>query len=106
MLNPLKMDRRITLQRPVATQNDYGEEVITWTKVTDLWAEKRDLKGLEKWAAQQVAAEKDIRLLIRYRTDVTPVNRILFESREYDIKSVLELGRRESLEITCTARAE
>jgi SPP1 family predicted phage head-tail adaptor len=106
MLNPVKLDRRITIQRPVATQNTYGEQVISWVKVADLWAQKRDMKGMERFAAQQVMAQVDTKFVIRYRSDVTPINRLVFEGRNYDIASVLELGRRESLEILAVARAE
>lgn len=105
-MDPRKLDRRITIQRPVANQNAFGEPIITWTDVDAIWAEKRDMRGMERFAAQQVMAEVDAKFVIRYRSDVTPLNRIVFDGRNYDIASVLELGRREALEILAVARAD
>jgi SPP1 family predicted phage head-tail adaptor len=88
------------------TQNAYGEPIVEWEDVATVWAGKRDMKGMERFAAQQVMAQVDTKFVIRYRSDVTPINRLVFEGRNYDIVSVLELGRRESLEILAVARAE
>ena len=55
-MDPRKLDRRITIQRPVANQNAFGEPIITWTDVDAIWAEKRDMRGMERFAAQQVMA--------------------------------------------------
>ena len=106
MPNPAKMDRRITLQVKTTTQNDYGEPIVTWTTYARIWAEKKDMKGLEKFIAQQVRAEIDTRFVIRYRDDVSLTDRLTFESRDYDIQQVIEIGRRESLEIIAKARVE
>lgn len=104
--------RTITVGTATATplewsaQNEYGETVNEWEDYATVWCQKKDVKGLEKWVAQQVKAELDTTFAIHYRDDVSPVNRIVFEGREYDILQVLEIGRRESLDIVAKARAE
>lgn len=101
-----RLDRRLTLQRKTATENDYGEPVETWTTIATVWAEKIPVRGAERYAAMQTVAEVDTRFKIRYRTDVSPLDRVVCAGITYDVKGVLEIGRREGWEIYATARAE
>jgi SPP1 family predicted phage head-tail adaptor len=106
MPNSFKMDRLITIQRNTPTINDYGESVANWSDLATVWAQQQTVKALEKWVSQQVKAEIDVKFRIRYRSDVTPMNRLVFEDRVFDIISVSEVGRREALDIIGKARAE
>ncbi|MCA9467679.1 MAG: head-tail adaptor protein, partial [Nitrospira sp.] len=42
----------------------------------------------------------------RYRADLTPIDRLSYAGRTYDVTGVVEIGRREGLEIYSKARAE
>ena len=101
-----RLDRRLTLQRRTLTENDYGEAVETWTDLATVWAEKIPVRGAERYAAMQTVAEVDTRFKIRYRTDVSHLDRVVCAGTTYDVKGVLEIGRREGWEIYATARAE
>jgi SPP1 family predicted phage head-tail adaptor len=92
-------DRLITIQGKTATADSFGEPIEAWVDVDTVWAEKKDLRGTELFAARQEVASVDTRFRILYRTDVTALNRILYEGIYYDIAAVLEIGRREGLEI-------
>ena len=80
----------------------------TWSVFAEVWAEQVPLQGRELFAAQQVAARVDTRFRLRWRADVTPeATRVVdADGRVFDIVSVLELGRREGLEVMATARGE
>jgi SPP1 family predicted phage head-tail adaptor len=101
-----KLDRRIALR--VATQgaDDFGSPVETWADLAVVWAEKRDLRGREFYQANADNAEIETVFRIRWRSDVSPLNRIAYDGRDYDIVSVAEIGRRDGLEIMAKARAE
>ena len=101
-----RLDRRLTLQRRTLTENDYGEPVETWTTLATVWAEKIPVRGAERYAAIQTVAEVDTRFKIRYRTDVSPLDRVVCAGTTYDVKGVLEIGRKIGWEIYATARAE
>jgi len=101
-----RMDRRIQLQVKVETQDASGEPIESWNALDTVWAEAIPLRGTERFASQQTAAEADTRFKIRYRSDVTVENRIVFDGDNYDITAVMEIGRREALEILATRRAE
>lgn len=99
MLHPGRMDRVVTLKkRTVSGQDTYGEETLTWADV-DIWAERRELRGDERFAAQQWMATLDARYFVYYREDITPKDRLVDTSKTYEIQAVIPLGRREGLEL-------
>lgn len=104
-----KMDRQISLQTASTSQDpDTNEEIQTWT---DEWiaAEWLPAGTREAWQAQQrLAAYVDGVFRIHYRTPPpTPeVAQVVFEGRTYDIKGVIEIGRRQGLELVAVARGE
>jgi len=100
------LDRRIEIQRAEVVQDEYGQPIETWVTVADCAAEVRPLKGIERFTAEQLAAHVDTRFRIRWLPDITPQNRIVFDGRAYDVQAVLELGRRDGLELLARARAE
>lgn|SRR5574337_65813 len=105
-MNAGKMDRRITLQRKSEAQDSFGEAIGTWTDIATVWAEVAPLTGKERWAAQQVKAEADTLFRIHYLPGLTPLDRVLYNGKTYDVYSVIEIGRRKGHEITALTRAE
>ena len=105
-MNAGKLDRRITLQRKSMTFNDAGEPVETWHEIATVWAEKVDMRGSERYTAAQTVAQLDTKFRIRYRQQITPIDRVLCYGRVYDVGGILEIGRREGLELHAKARAE
>lgn len=104
-----RLDRRVALQRATTTQNaTTGEQVRIWADEATVWAQVEPLAGSELFRAQQLEAKADTRFRIRYRTGITPAEtlRIAYGGRYYDLRSVVELGRREGLEILAEARTE
>jgi len=102
-----RLDRRLTLQRRTLIENDYGEPVETWTDLATVWAHKIEVRGAERYAASQDIATVDIKYQIRYRRGLTPVDRFTDEAgKVFDVIAVLEIGRREGLELHGQARAE
>jgi SPP1 family predicted phage head-tail adaptor len=100
------LDRRITLQRGVAVQDDFNQPVKSWEEIATVWAEVRPVGGGEGFDAQQLKATADVRIAIRYRDDVTPETRVVYGSQVHDILAIQEIGRREGLELITRARAE
>lgn len=105
-----KLDRKITLQRATFTQNDFGEQIATgWADLATVWGSKKDVSDGERLQAGELTADRVTRFQIRYDSawsDLSPVDRLSFESRTYEIQAVKEIGRREGIEITAAARAE
>lgn len=93
-----KLDRKIEIQSRVETQNSFGEAVITYTTFANVWAEVIPLSGRELFAAAQIYPEAQMRIRIRYRSGITEKHRVVFESTNYDIIHIAEIGRKEGLE--------
>lgn len=99
-----KLDRRVVLRRRVLTPNQFGENVETFVDVARVWAGVVPEKGSEKPAADQTTNEQPTRFEIRFRDDVASTWSIQYRGRVYDIKDVSEIGRREGLLLTTSAR--
>ena len=98
------MDHRVTLQRRVLTRNASGEDVATFEDVATVWAEKRDIRGREYFAASQERSEVTTRWFIRYRDDASVLHRLVYGAVAYDIEWAAEIGRHEGLELYTIAR--
>lgn len=101
-----RLDRKITILERVIEKNSFGEHVASYDSLATVCAEAKPASGSERYVAQQFVAEITHIFTIRYRNDVTPLNRIRFDGRDFDILAVLEIGRREGLAINAKARAE
>ncbi|MEM1344341.1 MAG: phage head closure protein [Pseudomonadota bacterium] len=100
------MDRRIVIERRQTGRDTYNDPTTTWTLVAEVWAQwKRGTR-----AERQQIAEQRVQVPDTFVTRWTPVlatvaepDRIRFDGRIYDITGVVELGRRERLEISAMA---
>lgn len=104
-----KLDRRVTFERSFETRDELGAVVSTWVTLATVWASRRRASARETLAAAEVAAAITDIFECRYANawgDLSPVDRLVFDNRSYDIVSVEEIGRREGLRINAIARAE
>ena len=101
-----RMDRRIELQEVILSQNEAGESIEVPVKVFDSWAEVREMRGSERHMSAQTVAQADTKFKIRWRPNVTAINRIIYNNKSYDITGVLEIGKQEGLELHAKARSE
>ena len=109
MLAAGSLDRRVRLERATSQANAFNEPVQTWTPIATVWASKKDVSDRERLASAQVGASLTTRFQIRWSSLVADLNskdRLVCEGRTYEIAAVRELGRREGLEISATARAD
>jgi SPP1 family predicted phage head-tail adaptor len=104
-----QLDRRVAVQRATTIANGFNEPVATWGTVATVWARKRDVSDKERQQAGETAAEITTRFQVRYSgtlATLNPKDRLVCDGRTYEIWGVKELGRREGLEISATARAD
>lgn len=101
MIGAGKLDRRISLQSATITNDsDYNEEIQTWATYATVWASQEFHKSDEGEGASREYAEYGLYFTIRYRDDVSPEHRIVYESNTYEIMGrPREIGRRRFLKI-------
>lgn len=106
-IGPLR--HRVNIQQPIATQNDFGEEIITWSTLASVWANVLPASGRESYvsAGEQQLAVITHRVQLRYRTDLGPKMRVVWEDRYLDIESVQDpTGKRGFLMVMCRENYE
>jgi len=104
-----KLDRRVTLQRATITQDALNNDVHEWGPIATVWGSKRPASARERLSADEVGADMVMVFQIRWSFDVSDLNpkdRLVYDSRTYDISGVTEIGYRVGLEITAVARAD
>lgn len=104
-----KLDRRVTILRATVTTDDFGGETATWADLATVAAEKLPVRDAERVAAAQTGASVTDRFRIRWSQAVsglTTRDQLSCDGRLYDIVAIKEIGRREGLEITATAKAD
>jgi len=100
-----RLDRRITIQSQDDTRNNFGEVEKDYTTVATVWAQVI-YKGGQKETpeAEQMFAQQNIEFFIRHPQGsftITETDRVVFESRNYEILGQEEVGRREGLRLHC-----
>lgn len=84
-----KLKHEILIQQQTTTQNNYGEPQNTWTTVFTCWANIKPLVGREFLDASRINSDLTHDVTIRYRDGVYPKMRISYDSRYFDIISVI-----------------
>jgi SPP1 family predicted phage head-tail adaptor len=83
-----KLNQRVIIQSVTYSRNDYGEAVANWSTSDTRWARVEPLSGRELYSARQLNAEVDLKVTLRYKSDLTARNRLLFGTRILEIGAV------------------
>ena len=92
-----RFDRRVTIEERTATQpaGGYGRPIDTWIPVATRRATRRDLRGAERFAADQVGASVSaVYTLAEPVSGLAAEMRIVDDAAIVDIVTVLEPARR------------
>lgn len=103
-LDPGSLREQIVFQRAVKTQDDIGQDVITWTDLLTMKMEVRAMQGRELESARQVWPEAQFKLRGWYPpTTIRREDRGLWGERVLDILDAEDPGGRRR-EIMMVAR--
>ena len=94
-MRPGRMDRRVVIQQPTATKDDWNYDAITWSTFATVWATKLDKGAGETVEANRQTAINRTQFTIRYLSGVNATMRISYGGLLYYVVGVEELGRRE-----------
>lgn len=108
MLDAGSLNRRITIQRPAdpPVTDDFGNPVESWENMTTVWAKVDYVRDSERFSASQINAVVTARFTIRWGLNLTPLHRILYKGKEYDIIGIKEIGLQEGQEISASSDAD
>lgn len=91
------------------SQSASGEPVEQWSALATCWASVAPVRGDERFSHPQLLARSFTVFRVRWAStvsDLTPLDRISYGGRVFDIQVVREIGRREGLEIDAVVRAD
>ena len=97
-----RLRNRLVLQSKTYTTDSYGAQIVGWSTQATVWGAIEPLSGKEYLAQQQIQSEIMVRIVIRYRSDITTAWRITNDGLYYDIENILnENSRDRMLTIYC-----
>jgi SPP1 family predicted phage head-tail adaptor len=104
-------NRRITIERRTYTTDSFGGEIVAWIEVgSGWWVSSLPVKDSEAFRNSEATATITHRFQMLWSAtawaEIDPRCRITFDGRLYDVVAVKEIGRRDGIEISATARAE
>lgn len=105
MIDPGKLDRRITLQSASVSTDGFGQDVRTYSTLAQVWAQV-DYKGVPKEGedTEKLTSVNKVRFTIRYRSDVDATVKISWGGKTYEIEGVSLEGRERYLIIDTVLR--
>lgn len=94
MIDAGKLRERVTVQIASGATNSLGEQVLTWSNSSSVWASVEGVSAREalEFGKQDAAVTHRVRL--RYLPGLTQSMRLSWRSRTLDIVSLLEYGNR------------
>lgn len=84
-----KLNRRITIQSPSETKDEYGQPTTDWTDVGWPWASIAAPTSKEVYAlGPGFTAQVTHKIVIRWREGVTSAMRVVYRGRIFQIQTV------------------
>lgn len=98
-----KLDRRVTIQSLTETQDSAGQPIKAYADLATIWAERRDVRGNERFASNQALAMRAAIFRIRWRTGMTEKMRLIDDGTTYDVTGIAGDRRKGWMELSCEA---
>jgi SPP1 family predicted phage head-tail adaptor len=84
------LDRSITIQQYTDTKDAIGGHKMTWATLATVYANVDFIRGKEGEIVTKETATTKVDFRIRHRNDLNTKHRILYNSKYYDIKTILD----------------
>ena len=103
-MNPVSagvLNRRVTIQERLSTQDSFGAQSTAWTDVVTLWASIEALSGGELLRAQSIATEVSHQITVRYQAlfanpKTVAAYRAVYRGRIFNIHASMNLDESDS----------
>lgn len=98
-----KLNRSITIERPTMGVDEYGTPGASWVEVATVRAQRIQATTEEFLRGYGAGSQASVVFRIRHLDGLTLADRVCEGDTIFDLKEIKELGRREGLELRCTA---
>ena len=111
-LQPSELSERITIQVNTTSTDNQGGRSSSWGTLATVWAQVRAATTREALQARAITSETNYVVTVRYRSDVTAKNRILWTpswssgtaAKTLEIRGVRPMRKEQTLQIDCGER--
>jgi len=109
-MRPLRsrLRHKITIQQKSSSQDSYGADDGTWSALFTRRASIQPVSGREYYTAKQTESENNVTFLIRHDNiseTITTKHRISWNSRIFDIESIINVMERDKKLLITTREA-
>lgn len=94
-----RLDRRLTIESNEPIQDQFGSMTAAWLPFATVWGRVSPVSGTEPFKSDQVTAAAATKFRIRWIDGLTESMRIVYNGRNYNIKNIFEIGRREGFDV-------
>lgn len=99
------LNKLLVLESKQSTQGDDGGEVIAWVPVATVWASIEPVGGREAMRANQIVADTETRIKIRWSSQVAAIDatwRAVHGGTIYNIKRIANIkSANREIELMC-----
>jgi SPP1 family predicted phage head-tail adaptor len=106
MTDPGQMNRRLTLEAPVESDDGAGSVTRSYSAVATLWGSVTPVAARESVEAGALGATVTHRIGVRYSADITVRHRFRDGARIFRIVAMRERGNRRFLDIDAQERED
>ena len=89
------LSEKITFQVKSVVEDAGGGRSKSWANISSdpsPWAKVQPVRGREPEDSGRVATIQTYLIIVRYRTDITPAHRVVYDSKNLNIRSVQDRG--------------
>ena len=85
---------QVVIERPQITRDSAGGEVTTWLSIATVYASVEPISGREWVTANAAGGDLSHRVRMRYTPDLDLTDRLRFNSRIFQVESVINTDER------------
>ena len=89
MIHSGRLRHRVTIQQQSISRDSHGQKIMSWTDYKTVYAAVEPLQGREFFSSDAINSEVTTRIRIRWTSGIDTTMRVSFDSRIYNIKSVI-----------------
>lgn len=90
-ITPSDLKHKIEILRLVEAPDSLGGFTTSWVSVKSKWAKVKPMSGRELIHADKIDATAASTFVVRFDSDILESDKILFKSREYNIRSIVNV---------------
>lgn len=90
-ITPSDLKHKVEILRLVEVADDLGGFITSWVSVKSKWAKVNPMSERELIHADKIDATAASTFVVRFDSDILESDKILFKSREYNIRSIVNI---------------